>query len=62
MYEGQWRRNMEGKGAAALSISLNYSSKDPFLPFQYFNILVLVYPKFALILQLNQHELTLIYP
>ena len=36
----QGRRNKGGKGVAALPIFLNYSSKDPFLPYQYSKILV----------------------
>ena len=35
----QGRMNKGGKGAAAIPIFLNYSSKDPFLPIQYFRIL-----------------------
>ena len=37
----QGRRNKSGRRAVALPIFLNYSSKDPFLPYQYFRILVL---------------------
>ena len=34
-------RNKGGKRAATLPIFLKYSSKDPFLPYQYFRILAL---------------------